>query len=272
MFTYVLVGLIGILAGGLVNVLADDLPLYRRPRLPRYPDGTLRPVSAWLGITAFLTGQRFSASGSGLTWRYPLAEISTACLMLLTLALKSDDPRLSGLQLVFWLIYMAIFVLITVIDIEHRLILFSVIIPAALLAVLDAIVTPTHQDPNIERALLGGLLGFGVFFILYLGGGLYVYLVNRLQGRGLNEIAFGYGDVMLSGLSGLILGLEATIFAMFITVFLGAFGALLYIVGRSLAGKRYIWFTALPYGPYIVAGTIIMMLFSAQVRYLVAGY
>jgi prepilin signal peptidase PulO-like enzyme (type II secretory pathway) len=111
-----------------------------------------------------------------------------------------------------------------------------------------------------------------VFFILYLGGFLYVYVTNRLQGRNITEVAFGYGDVMMATLSGLILGLESVILAIFIAVFLGALGALLYVVGRSLAGNKYSMFTALPYGPYIVAGTLIMLLFGAEVRMLMVGY
>src|SRR5690349_8530567 len=83
--SYIIVGIIGLVAGGIVNALADNLPNYRRPRLPQYPDGTARPVKAWLGIVAFLLGARSSESGSKLSWRYPLAEIGTALLMILTL-------------------------------------------------------------------------------------------------------------------------------------------------------------------------------------------
>ncbi len=269
---YVLIAVIGLLAGGMVNVLADDLPHYRRPRTPRYPDGTPRTPTAWLGLAAFLTGQRASPHGAKLSWRYPLAEIGTALLMLLTYALKHDNPDVSGLQLVFWLAYMAIFVLITVVDIEHRLILFSVIIPACVLALLDAVLTPVQDEPNLQRAVLGGALGFGVFFLLYIGGFVYTYVAQKIQGRDITEVAFGYGDVMMATLSGLILGLEAVIFALFITVFLGALGALVYIVGSRVVGRGYSLFTALPYGPYIVAGTIIMLLFAPQVRYLMVGY
>lgn len=272
LLTTIVVAALGILAGGIINILADDLPQRRRPRLPHYPDGEARPPSAWLGITAFLTGQRASRSGARLSWRYPLAELATMLSMLLALAVKQNDPDVSDAQLIFWLIYMAIFVLVTVIDIEHKLILFVVMIPSALIAVLDALITPTQLPPNIGRALLGGTLGFGVFFLLYLGGFLYVYITNTVQGRNITEVAFGYGDVMLATVSGLILGLEAMIFAMFITVFLGAFGALIYLVGRRLAGRAASMFTALPYGPYIVIGTSIMLLFSDEVRFLLAGY
>lgn len=269
--TILVIAFIGLIAGGIVNALADDLPHYQMPRLPHYPDGAPRPPSAWLGITAFLLGKRTSPGGVKLSWRYPIAEIGTILGMLAALATRNYRSDVTDLQLAFWLVYMAIFVLIIVIDMEHRLILFSVIIPSCLLALLDAIITPI-REPNLERALLGGAVGFGTFFILYLGGILYVYVANNLQGRNISEVAFGYGDVMMATLSGLMLGLESVIFAMFITVFLGAFGALAYIFGRRLAGKGTGLFTALPYGPYIVAGTFIMLLFSSQVRLFMVGY
>ena len=106
--------LLGILVGSVLNVLADDLPMRRTPSQPHYPDGTLRAPSAWLGITAFLTGQREPPPGaeprpayaSGpveaaspmarkvgacrsaaakprprrLSWRYPLVEIALGSL------------------------------------------------------------------------------------------------------------------------------------------------------------------------------------------------
>jgi prepilin signal peptidase PulO-like enzyme (type II secretory pathway) len=269
---YVLIVIVGLLAGGLVNILADDLPHYHRPRLPHYSDDTPRPPIAWLGVTAFLSGKRASPGGAKLSWRHPLAELITVLAMLLTYGLKHDSPDVSGLQMVFWLIYMAIFVLITVIDIEHRLILFSVVIPAAGLAILDAALTPINHEPNLQRSLLGGGLGLVTFILLYFGGFVYTYVAQHVMGRNITEVAFGFGDVMLATFSGLVLGLEAMIFAMFITVFLGAFGALVYIVVSRVAGRGYALFTALPYGPYIVAGTAIMLLFNQQVRFFLAGY
>lgn len=264
----VVVALIGILAGGMVNALADDLPYHRWPALPRYPDGERRPLTAWLGLTAFLLGQRTSSGGAQLSWRYPLAEIGTSGLMVLALLLTQSDPDVSSLQQVFYLAYMAIFVLIIVIDVEHRLILFAVIVPSCALAILDAMLTPVSSKPDLSTALIGGLVGFGVFFIMYLGGILFSYLIAKMRGYELPEVAFGYGDVMLSTLCGLILGWQPLIFAMFITVFLGAFGALVYLFVRKLSG-RYNLFTPLPYGPYIVIGTLVMLLNSSGVQELI---
>ncbi len=266
----IIIVIVGLLAGGVVNALADDLPTERRPKLPHYPDGTPRPVSAWLGVSAFLLGKRSSAKGSKLTWRYPLVEIATVVAMILTYVIKVNEPKADALQMVYWLIYMAIFVLITVIDVEHKLILFIVIIPSCVLAIVDAITT--SAPPNLERSLTGGALGFGTFFVLYLGGIAYVYIANQVQGRNISEVAFGYGDVMMALLSGLILGLGDMLFAMFLTVLLGALGAMLYLVGQRISGRNSSMVAALPYGPYIVAGTALMLLFGPQIRIFLVGY
>ena len=70
---------------------------------------------------------------------------------------------------------------------------------------------------------------------------------------------------MLAGVVGLILGLRLFLFSMTFTIILGAAGAVLYLILLRLIGSRYSAFTALPYGPYIVAGALIMMLFPTQV-------
>jgi prepilin signal peptidase PulO-like enzyme (type II secretory pathway) len=259
----ILIGIIGLMAGGVVNLLADDLPHGTKLHFPpRYPDKTPRPPIAWLGSTAFLFGRRASPGGAKLSWRYPLTELLTAALLIVTVLAVQDDPVMTPLQLAFWLLYMTLFALITVIDIEHRLILFIVVIPGCVIALADALLTRYGAD--VGSALIGGAMGFAVFFIMYIGGYLFTFFVEKVRKQEVAEVAFGYGDVMLITLSGLILGWQPLIMAMFVTVFLGAFGAILYLVVRWLSGRHYSFFTPLPYGPYIVAGTILMLVFSTE--------
>ena len=183
--------LAGILAGGVVNALADDLPKHERPKLPHYPDGTRRPLSAWLGLSAFLLGQRRSPGGAKLGWRHPLTELATAAAFVIAYLATRDNAGMTDLQFLFWLGYMAIFVLITVIDIEHKLILFAVMIPAGIYAIIDAALTPvTQYGPSLQDALLGGVAGFVGSFILYLGGFLFIRISGRLRGHSINEVAF----------------------------------------------------------------------------------
>ncbi|MEM6527629.1 MAG: hypothetical protein AAF653_05005, partial [Chloroflexota bacterium] len=148
-------GIAGLFVGVLLNVLADELPHYNTPKRPHYPDGTPRPFSAWSGILAFALGQRCPPGSEDrancLTWRYPLTEIATGLGFAITV-LRADAianganlfaQNMNAMQVIFWLYYMAMFVLIVVIDVEHRLILFAVIIPSTVVAFVDLLLTPT---------------------------------------------------------------------------------------------------------------------------------
>lgn len=274
--------LLGILVGALINALADDLPHYVSPRLPHYPNGAARPPIAWIALLAFLTGRREGPSiqrtaeeekhlsleeianlayDTRLPWRHVIVEGAMAGLYAF---LVFHAPNLErGL---IWGLFLAILMLITVIDLEHRLILFAVVIPSLLLVLLVNLAFPaerlyTEDSQSIGDYLLGALLGGGTFFIIYLGGFLYTWAVARMRGIHIDEIAFGFGDVMLATLSGLMLGWAAMILAMFIAVFAGAAGALLYLLWRAIGGRRFGIYAALPYGPYIVLGTALMLLF-----------
>ena len=223
---------LGLLAGGVVNMLADDLPARVRVLAPHYADGSSRP---FLGLAAFARGRRASPGGSRLSWRYPLVEVALAAAFA---ALAAAYPL-------------------------NRLILIVVLVPTALIAVLDALLTPNTR-PTLVDSLAGGALGFGVFWLFWYGGVLF----NRARYRGEahQEVAFGFGDVMLAGVCGLILGWQAMIFAMFITVFAGAFGGLAWMLSRLLSGSGYALFTALPYGPYVIFGTVVMLFFEESVQ------
>jgi len=276
---------IGFFLGGVINWLADYLPDYELPRRPRYPDGTPRPVAAWLGTTAFLTNRRCTNAAERvcLSWRYPITEFATAMAFFVTVlriaAINNNTPQfINTTQMLFHLFYIGVFVLIFVIDVEHHLILFNVILPSCAVALLDAALTPADGvavqwwhaslEPTLIEALIGAALGFGVFFLFYLGGFAYLRVSEAIRGWAPQEVPFGYGDVMLITLCGLILGWRPLIFAMFLTVFLGSLGALLVIIYTKVRGGSGGFQIALPYGPYIIAGVVAVMLFNTWIQWL----
>jgi leader peptidase (prepilin peptidase)/N-methyltransferase len=89
--------------------------------------------------------------------------------------------------------------------------------------------------------------------------------MNRSRGIDIEEVAFGFGDVRLAGVVGLLLGWRVLPVSLYITIVLGALGALTYIIIRKLAGHKYAAFSAIPYGPYIVAAAIMVLLFPEQI-------
>jgi leader peptidase (prepilin peptidase)/N-methyltransferase len=249
--------LLGFLIGVFLNLCADQLPLWRRLRrrpFCNYCDQP-RPWWAWSGTVAYL---RFKPAcqqcGAPISWRHPLVEVATAALFAFLW------HRYQGTAfLIPYTVYSAIFVLVLVIDLEHKLILNVVMYPAWGLAFLGSLFHPT---PYFYRlSLIGGVFGFGLLYVVYLSGVLFVKLVSKARGKDLNTVAFGFGDVRLGGFIGLILGFPDVLSALFLAVLLGGLGGLLYWFVRAVILRRYSMFTAIPYGPYLVIGAMVMMFF-----------
>lgn len=264
---------VGLIAGGIINMLSDELPYRRDPALPVYPNGAPRPVTAWLGITAFLLGQRHAPATSeaneersrphqdeALSWRYPLTELATIFLMWLTLIVLVGREDMTTIRIALMMLHMALLVLITVIDIEHRLILFIVILPSIALAIISNIALRT-EIPEPTSTLVGALFGFGFFYAIYLGGFFFTRLIGRMRGKQINTVAFGYGDVLLITYTGALVAFPFIIPAIAVAIFAGFFGALIYLVAKAVVSRQNSLLSPIPYGPYIVIATIVVMLY-----------
>lgn len=235
-----LFAVVGLLVGGVINLLADDLPQRVRPQRPRCiqcryqygPAGWL----AW-GRRLFLGGQ-CPQCGLATRRRALLVEIVTP-LLFATLPLFLQQPA----DLFFGALYVAILILVIVTDVEHRLILHAVTFPGTLLALAGSFFITGN---SIVLALLGAAIGFGVFFAFY-------WIGRFLFGPG----ALGFGDVTLSTMLGAMVGFPYVIFALIIGVLLGGFFSLLLIVSRRLKMSSY---TA--YGPYLAAAGILVIIWG----------
>lgn len=249
----------------MVNALADNLPQGRFLGIPRYNDGAVRPLVAWLGIGAVLAHLRRppqkggDGKGQKLSWRYPLTELILTAVLLLTYLVADAQALVPLGQQVLWHSYAVVFVLLAIVDIEHKRILFRPVLVISVLALIDAAVYPQYA-PDMPSSLAGGVVGGLVFSLVYAGG----LVFGRVFGRGLKlTTAFGKGDIYLMAMGGLVVGFPHVLAAMIAAIFLGGFGALVYILGLRLLGRRYERFTALAYGPYILAATYVVMLFPS---------
>lgn len=253
--------ILGLLAGQFLAWCADRLPAGRDlgwrtvcPYCGQPLPADMPALERWL----VLLGWRTCPSEGG-RWRW-----RTAALTAITAAGFAYLWPLYGptAELVVKTIYWAILVLVTVIDLERRLILNVVIYPACLLAIAGALLTP---EPGIRRAVLGGITGFVMVYGIYLLGALFARVMARRRGRPIDEVAFGAGDVKLALFIGLVTGLPGVIFALVIGIFLGGLCAGAYLLWMILVRRRYSAFTAIPYGPFLVLGALVMMLYGPAV-------
>ncbi|QYK50216.1 MAG: prepilin peptidase [Anaerolineales bacterium] len=224
--------IVGLLSGLLINYLADVLPAERR---------LVRP--AWSPLTAQAVGEYIHA---------PRKFVVHVVVLLVSIYVFQDPPAdFSPYLLIFVLGY---FALVTVIDIEHRLVLHIVSIAGAL--ALGAIGIQRHE---LVPTLLGGAAGFLLMLGMYFSGELIGRLLARLRKQSWEETALGFGDVNLAGVIGLLMGWPAVMPALFAGVLLAGVYSLI-LVFVSLVRGRYSMFASIPYAPFLCAGAVLVML------------
>ena len=70
----------------------------------------------------------------------------------------------------------------------------------------------------------------------------------------------GFGDVNLSAVIGLLLGWPAILAGLILAILLGGAVSLVYLMYKLIT-RRYEAFSAIPYGPFLVASTVILLYF-----------
>jgi prepilin signal peptidase PulO-like enzyme (type II secretory pathway) len=158
----------------------------------------------------------------------------------------------------FWLslIVITYFGIVVVIDLEHHLIMHLTSIFGALLAIIIGILL--HGPLG---TLLGGLAGFGLMLSLYILGVLFARFVVRRSQSGFNDEALGFGDVILGGILGLLLGWPAILGGLFFSIIFAGIISILYLL-VSLFARKYRAFSFIPYGPFMVAGAVVVIFFN----------
>jgi len=243
--------ILGWVAGYFVNYASDVLPFIRRFSQPTCPH--CQTPYSWAD---YLTLRPCRSCGKRRSLRTWLVQILAVAAFLYFWLIPSK-------VLGFWLgaIVLIYFGVITVIDLEHRLILHPTSIFGAVLGLTVGIYIHTKAVGllgGVSKTLLGGLIGFGVMFLLYQVGAFFARLrAKKLQAAGQaddEEEALGGGDLYLLGVLGLLVGSNAIWGVLLVGAVLGGLVAILLIIAL-LIRRRYVsdaLMTFIPYGPYFI--------------------
>ncbi len=262
--THVLIAaLLGFLAAALINRLADHLPARRYDALARRspfssaqslpPVPPLFPREAlwrWFGVTSLLRGE-----ARRRTMRYFAVEVALS----VGFALIAHVYGLF-LPVSFFYIYAALFVLIAVIDIEHRWVLPSTLIALVACGILEWLLFGWRNFP--QEMLRGALNGFAIGLCLWALGAGYGRLKKALKGKTVGRTIFGGGDVWLMGACGALIGGEYILFATLLMMLSGGVAALSAVLWKLIGGgkrSRRRNALAIPYAPHILIGTSVWL-------------
>jgi leader peptidase (prepilin peptidase)/N-methyltransferase len=241
----VLAGLAGLIFGSFANVVIHRIPRNESPARPRSrcvscgapiaPRDNL-PVVSWL-----LLRGKCRQCGAPISVRYPLVELLTGVLFALAAA------RLPARDLVAYLPLFWVLVVLSFIDLEHKLLPNRVVLPslAAGVALLGLAAAAGPGAGAWVRALLAGLASFGFFLVLAI-----------ISPRGM-----GMGDVKLAPVLGMAMGYFSwpRVFVGFFLAFVfGAVGGVILIALRRAGMKSEV-----PFGPFMALGTTAAVLWGA---------
>lgn len=230
--------LLGLVVGRLSNEVIYHLP--RRQRLLSQPVACVhcgKPASAlWVPVVGYLRlGGRCPHCGERLPLRLPLAEILTA--LLFWLAYRSFGW--SGETLFVWA-FIAVVVMVSFIDLEHRLILNKLVVTAAIAALLLSLLA----GKPILSTLLGGAAGLGLLMFLMM-----IY-----------PAAMGGGDVKFALVLGFFLGWPNVLMGLLFGFVAGGVVGLVLLLFRLKGLKDMI-----PFGPFLAGGGLVAYWWGARV-------
>ncbi len=204
----------------------------------------LVPLFSWL----FLRG-KCRYCGKPVSSQYPLVELAVAGLFLASYVWwpqAFDAPQTAIFLL--WLAILTGLMALVVYDARWSLLPNRIIYPLWVLAAIQAVIAIwAATDPS--RALLDALLG------VLVGGGIFYALFQVSGGRWI-----GGGDVKLGALLGLVVATPAKAL---LFIFLGSLlGSLVSI--PLIATGRMKRTSVIPFGPFLVAAVIIVVLFGGD--------
>jgi leader peptidase (prepilin peptidase)/N-methyltransferase len=235
------VALLGLFVAAVVWNLARNQAA-RRPLFEPvlcYPGSGMMPRSTWLPFYGFGTARRCPEDGTPQSSRRIIFELAVASYFGLA-AWRIDD----SLSLLAVIVFSVPLLIILLVDAWTRLIHTNIILCGVLLGWLFGAFDGFRQLGSSVVALVVAALVFGLLFFLAVA----IY-------RNPKVVPFGLGDVYLAGMIGAMVRLDRIAPALLYGVFLAGVTLALLLLFKRVNRKQ-----AVPYGPFLVLGALIVLI------------
>ena len=228
----------GLALGSFLNVVAARLPAGRSLVRPRSACASCASPIAWrdnvpLVSWALLRG-RCRSCGEPISPVYPVVELVTAFLVVACVL----DFGL-GARAAIAAFFCAVLVVVSAIDVAHRIIPNRIVLPAAAIC----LVAQTARDPSPEWALAAlGASGFLLVAALAYPGGM------------------GMGDVKLALLMGAVLGRTVPV-ALMAGMLLALLPSVVLLARHGSKARKM----GIPFGPFLALGSVVALFWGDAV-------
>jgi len=237
----ILVVIVGGIIGILINYFSDVLPVSRRIARP-----ICRVCNQPYSIKDYLISYRCSICGNRTSTRSIIVLISAIGICILLIFFPFSI-------LGFWetlpiLIFLGV---IMVIDIEHRVVLFQTSIFGFVLFFLYGI-----RLRGLLSTIFGTLAGFLIMLSFYYLGIAFTKIAGKLRHQKIDEVAFGFGDVCVGTILGLLTGWPLIVGVIFISILAFVAFSLVLLFVLLLAKRYHAFSNAQPFTTFLILGVI----------------
>jgi leader peptidase (prepilin peptidase) / N-methyltransferase len=232
--------LIGLLLGSFFNVVGLRVPAGESIVKPRsHCPRCKRTLTAWelVPIISYVVqGGKCRGCGVRISPLYPFVELFTAILFTISPLLVGWSKEL----IVSWTL-ISLLMIIFVSDIRYMIIPDKVLLFFAVIFIIERIFVPLSPWWD---SLVGAFVGFTLLMLIAV----------------VSKGGMGGGDIKLFALLGFVLGWKMVLLAFFFSTLYGtAFGLIGMALGKVRRGEP------MPFGPYIVLGTLTVYFFGQAI-------
>jgi len=237
----IIIVIVGGIIGMLINYFSDVLPISRRFSRPLCR-GCNQPYS----IKDYLVSYRCSRCGKRTSTRTFIVLISAIVVCILV---NYFPFSILG----FWeTLPIVIFLgLIMVIDIEHRVVLIQTSLFGFVLFAFYG-----GRLHGLQNTIFGALAGFLTMLVFYFLGIALTKMAGKLRHQKIDEVAFGFGDVCIGTILGLLAGWPAIVGAIFISMLAFAAFSIILLITLILTKKYLAFSNTLPFTTFLILGVI----------------
>jgi len=239
---YTVVFALGSVIGSFLNVVIHRVPagmsIIRPPSHCPHCKRPVKPHENIPIISYLLLRGRCAGCRKPISIQYPIIEALTG-LFAVILLLRFGWTW----QNLIYFVLAALLIALSAIDFKTFRLPNTITLSGAVLAVA---LTLAFRRNFILSMLLGGVIGFGLLW--------FMWLIGRLLFR---RESLGMGDIKLAAMMGLFLGPGRTAGMFILGVFVGA----LVGGGLILLGNRN-WGQKIPFGPYLAVGAVISLIWG----------
>lgn len=233
-------GILGVVIGSFLNVCIDRLPagesIVKTPSHCPHCQARIQAYDLIPVLSYIILRGRCRDCSERIPVRVLIVEVLTGLVFVL-ISIRFG----LGWETLAVVLFCALLIVIAFIDLEHKKVLNTLIIPGIALALINAVL---FYLGDFWTYLIGGLVGFGVLFLIAL----------------IAPGSMGMGDAKLILFLGLITGFPEIILLLFLAFVLGGLTA-----GILLLVKRIDRKDTIAFGPFLALGGFIVLLYGSQI-------